>query len=195
VTSTPIRLLSRWQNSAGERVRIALNLKGIAYSYVPVSSLPAGEYRRLSPQGLLPAFDIGGRIVPQSSAILDYLEETYPSPSLLPRDPLLRAEARGFTSLIASEMHSITVQRVRRFLQSDFDLDAAHVQHWVSHWLTLGLEALEKTLRSRNGRFAFCFGEAGLGGPASRSPTQQRPPARLRSLGLSRTSHGRREMR
>lgn len=154
-----MRLLSRWQNSAGERVRIALNLKDIPYIYVPVDSLVPGEYRRLNPQGLLPALDIGGRIVPQSTAILDYLEETFPERPLLPRDPLLRAQARGFAGLIASEMHSITVQRVRRFLQSDFDLDADKVQHWVSHWLTLGLSALEETLRARNRRFIFCFSD------------------------------------
>lgn len=154
-----MRLLSRWQNSAGERVRIALNLKDIPYTYVPVGSLPPGEYRRLNPQGLLPALDIGGRIIPQSAAILAYLEEAYPLPSLLPEDPILRAQARGFAGLIASEMHSITVQRVRRFLQSDFDLDEMQVQHWVSHWLTLGLDALEETLRARSGGFVFCFGD------------------------------------
>ncbi|WP_246728022.1 glutathione S-transferase N-terminal domain-containing protein [Rhizobium leguminosarum] len=82
-----MRLISRWQNSAGERVRIALNLKGIAYHYVPVSSLEPGEYRRLNPQGLLPALDIGGHFVPQSSAILAYIEETYPDPSFCPRIP------------------------------------------------------------------------------------------------------------
>ncbi|WP_162894704.1 maleylacetoacetate isomerase [Rhizobium terrae] len=157
--SASIRLLSRWKNSAGERVRIALNLKDIPYTYVPVGSLPPGTYRRLNPQGLLPALDIGGRIIPQSSAILAYLEETYPFPSLLPADPVLRAQARGFAGLIASEMHSITVQRVRRFLQSDFDLDDTQVQHWVVHWLKLGLDGLEETLQARNERFTFCFGE------------------------------------
>ncbi|MBP2560275.1 maleylacetoacetate isomerase [Neorhizobium galegae] len=154
-----MRLLSRWQNSAGERVRIALNLKAIPYIYVPVGSLAPGEYRRLNPQGLLPALDIGGQIIPQSSAILDYLEETHPLPALLPKDPLLRAQARGFAGLIASEMHSITVQRVRRFLQADLELDPAKVHQWVSHWLTLGLNALEESLLDRNERFAFCFSD------------------------------------
>jgi maleylacetoacetate isomerase len=115
-----MRLISRWQNSAGERVRIALNLKGITYRYVPVSSLEPGEYRRLNPQGLLPALDIGGHIVPQSSAILAYIEETYPDPNLLPEDPALRAEARGFAAHIASEMHALTVQRVRQFLRDNW---------------------------------------------------------------------------
>jgi glutathione S-transferase len=70
-----LRLLSRWQNSAGERVRIALYLKQLDFTYVPVSSLPPGAYGELNPQGLLPALDVDGRIIAQSSAILDYLEE------------------------------------------------------------------------------------------------------------------------
>ena len=154
-----MRRLSRWQNSAGERVRIALNLKGIAYRYVPVSSLEPGEYRRLNPQGLLPALEIGGRVVPQSSAILAYVEETYPDPSLLPDDPVLRAEARGFAAHIASEMHSLTVQRVRHFLRDGLGRDEAEVKRWVLHWLALGFAALEETLAQREIQSPFCFGE------------------------------------
>jgi maleylacetoacetate isomerase len=153
-----MRLLSRWQNSAGERVRIALHLKAISFTYVPVSALAPGEYVRLNPQGLLPALDIDGRIIAQSSAILDYLEGTYPQPSLLPADPVVRAEARAFAALIASEMHSLSVQRVRRFLQSDMGVDDDKVATWVNHWLVLGLEALEETLRRRPIQWSFCFG-------------------------------------
>ncbi|MCH4544613.1 maleylacetoacetate isomerase [Rhizobium changzhiense] len=155
-----MRLISRWQNSAGERVRIALNLKGIAYRYVPVSSLEPGEYRRLNPQGLLPALDIGGgRVVPQSSAILSYIEETYPDPSLLPEDPALRAEARGFAAHIASEMHALTVQRVRHFLRDDLGAGEAEVKRWLAHWLSLGFTALEETLARRQSPSPFCFGD------------------------------------
>lgn len=152
-----MRLISRWQNSAGERVRIALNLKGISYSCVPIGSLEAGEYNRLNPQGLLPALDIGGRVVPQSSAILAYIEENYPDPSLLPEDPLLRAQARGFAAHIASEMHSLTVQRVRYFLQEALGGGEAEVKRWVRHWLGLGFAALEETLAQREIQSPFCF--------------------------------------
>ena len=159
-----MRLLSRWQNSAGERVRIALHLKGIPFAYAPVSSLAPGEYARLNPQGLLPALDIGGRIIAQSSAILEYLEETHPQPSLLPADPVVRAEARAFAAHIASEMHSLSVQRVRCFLQSDMGADDDKVVNWVNHWLVLGLDALEETLRRRPVQWPFSFGtEPGWG--------------------------------
>jgi maleylacetoacetate isomerase len=153
-----MRLISRWQNSAGERVRIALNLKGISYRYIPVGSLEAGEYHRLNPQGLLPALDIGGHVVPQSSAILAYIEESYPDPSLLPEDPVLRAQARGFAAHIASEMHSLTVQRVRRFLMDERGGGEAEVKRWAQHWLGLGFTALEETLAKREIQSPFCFG-------------------------------------
>ena len=154
-----MRLLSRWQNSAGERVRIALRLKGLRFTYVPVSSLAPGEYKGLNPQGLLPALDVGGRIIAQSSAILDYLEDTYPDPSLLPSEPIARAQARAFGALVVSEMHAITVQRVRRFLQHELMVDDAGVARWVRNWMALGFEALEVTLAQRTSQWPFCFGD------------------------------------
>jgi len=155
-----MRLLSRWQNSAGERVRIALRLKGLQFTYVPVTSLAPGEYKILNPQSLLPALDIEGRIIAQSPAILEYLEEMYPTPSLLPVDPVTRAQARAFGAHIASEMHAITVQRVRRFLQSELSIDEAGVDRWMQNWLSLGFTALEETLTGRETQWPFCFGDA-----------------------------------
>ena len=154
-----LRLLSRWQNSAGERVRIALYLKGLDFIYVPVSSLPPGAYRELNPQGLLPALDVDGRIIAQSSAILDYLEEVYPVPSLLPADPVTRAEARAFGAFIAAEMHAVTVHRIRAFLRSDLHVEESGVTHWARHWLVAGLIVLEKTLSRRGKDWPFCFGD------------------------------------
>ncbi|MGJ0620866.1 MAG: maleylacetoacetate isomerase [Methylocystis sp.] len=154
-----MRLLSRWQNSAGERVRIALRLKGLQFDYVPVSSLAPGAYKALNPQGLLPALDIEGRIVAQSAAILEYLEEVYPEPSLLPSEPIIRAEARAFAAHIASEMHAVTVQRVRRFLEADLAIDQTGIDRWVRHWLGLGFAALEETLSRRAVSWPFCFGD------------------------------------
>ncbi len=154
-----MRLISRWQNSAGERVRIALRLKGIDYTYIPVSSLEHGQFSELNPQGLLPALDVGGRIIAQSAAILDYLETTFPVPSLLPPDPVTRAQAKAFAALVSSEMHSLTVQRVRRFLTNEYGVDDKGVEGWVHHWLTLGLEALEATLKQRAVHSVFAFGD------------------------------------
>jgi len=155
-----LRLLSRWQNSAGERVRIALHLKGVPYEYVPVASLPSGEWRRLNPQGLMPALLVDGRPIAQSGAILEWLEETRPDPPLLPRDPLLRADARAFAALIASDLHPVNNNRVRRYLAERLGADDAAVRGWYAHWVRAAFEALEAALAARPEPWPFCFGDA-----------------------------------
>jgi maleylacetoacetate isomerase len=160
VSAPGLRLVTRWQNSAGERVRIALNLKGLAYDYVAVGALDAGTYSQINPQGLLPALLIGNEVIAQSTAILEYIEETHPEPALLPADPLPRAQARAFAQLITSDLHPINNARVRRFLEHDLHVDAAGVQDWYTHWLRVSFEALEETLRRRTAPWPFCFGEA-----------------------------------
>jgi maleylacetoacetate isomerase len=154
-----MKLISRWQNSAGERVRIALNLKSIPYQYVAAGTLPPGEYRRINPQGLLPTLEVDGRFVAQSAAILEFLEETNPQRPLLPADPIRRAEVRAFGAHIATEMHAITVSRVRQFLEADTGVTAAAVERWVAHWLTQGFVALDAALARRPVEWPFCFGE------------------------------------
>jgi maleylacetoacetate isomerase len=154
-----MKLYSRYQNSAGERVRIALNLKGISYDYVPVKSLPPGTFQRINPQGLLPTLEVAKGVISQSSAILSYLEETYPDPPLLPRDAVLRGQARAFGAYVAGEMHAITVNRVREFLAQDFSADAAALRQWSMRWFGEGFAALETTLMNRPASWRFCFGE------------------------------------
>ena len=154
-----MKLYTRWQNSAGERVRIALNLKGIAYEYVSAGSLAPGDYARINPQGLMPALEVDGRVIPQSAAILAYLEEQFPVPSLFPSDAVLRAQARAFGAIVAAEMHAITVNRVRKFLATDHHVDADGLQRWVEHWLAEGFAALEAMQAQRERARPFCFGE------------------------------------
>lgn len=154
-----MRLHTWWRNSAGERVRIALNLKGLDYEYVSVPQVSAPAYRAINPQGLIPALEVDGGIIPQSAAILAYLEETWPAPPLLPADPVLRGQARAFAQHIAAEMHAITIQRVRRFLGESLGADDNQAQAWVSHWLGLGFAALEAMLEGRERDWPFCFGE------------------------------------
>lgn len=153
-----MKLYSRWQNSAGERVRIALNLKGIPYDYVAVGSLPPGAYKRMNPQGLMPTLEVDGRFIAQSGAILEFLEETHPQPPLLPADPVLRAQARAFGAHIAAEMHAIMVSRVRGFLADGLAVDEAGVDRWVKHWTAVGFTALEAALAGRPEQWPFCFG-------------------------------------
>jgi maleylacetoacetate isomerase len=154
-----LKLYTQHRNSAGERVRIALNLKGLSYHYISVPALPPGEYRRINPQGLLPALEVDGAVIAQSPAILDFLEQRWPVPALLPSDPVLRAQALAFGAHIASEMHAITVSRVRTFLGEELDLSEDGVSRWVAHWMNEGLSALEATLATRQQPWPFCYGD------------------------------------
>jgi maleylacetoacetate isomerase len=155
--SRPV-LYTYHRNSAGERVRIALNLKGVAYDYVSAVAL-GDRYALVNPQGLMPALEIDGRGIAQSGAILEWLEETWPDPPLLPSDPLTRAQARAFGQHIAAEMHAITIMRVRRYLAEAMGANAAAIEAWQNHWMTLGLTALEAALADRPEPWPFAFGE------------------------------------
>jgi len=187
-----VQLFTQWRNSAGERVRIALHLKRIDYEYIAVGRLPAGEYARLNPQGLMPALRIGGQVIAQSTAILEFLEETWPVPALLPGDPIMRARARGFAQLITSDLHPLNNNRVRRFLAGRMGASAAMVQEWYRHWLATAFAALEASLATMPDDTPFCFGdEPGVGRPASGAADRQRPPLRLRPDALSPAVRGR----
>jgi len=155
--SRPV-LYTYHRNSAGERVRIALNLKGVAYDYVSAMAL-GDRYAQVNPQGLMPALEVEGRIIAQSGAILEWLEETHPDPPLLPADPLTRAQARGFGQHIAAEMHALTIIRVRRYLAETMGADASAIEAWQNHWMTLGFAALEAALAARPEPWPFAFGE------------------------------------
>lgn len=155
-----LTLYSNSVNSAGERVRIALGLKQLDYDYISVREIGWEAYREINPQGLMPALRIGDQIIAQSTAILEYLEETCPEPPLLPSDPVTRALARGFAQHITSEMHAVDVIRIRRFLHNSLGVDRDGLDHWQSHWFDVGFKALEELLRRRQSHWPYCYGEA-----------------------------------
>ncbi|BBK32463.1 maleylacetoacetate isomerase [Stella humosa] len=155
-----MRLYSQTRNSAGWRVRIALHWKAVPFDYVAVSGLAPGEYRRINPQGLLPALAVGGRIVAQSAAILELLEELHPAPPLLPGDPVARAEVRAFAGLIAADLHPLNNNRVRKYLAGPLGRSPAEVDGWYRHWVAVGLASLEETLAGSPVGGPFCFGPA-----------------------------------
>lgn len=158
-----LRLHNFFRNSAGHRVRIALALKGLAYEYVSVNIGPASEqksdaYLKLNPQGLVPTLEHDGRILTQSLAIIEYLEEAFPEPPILPADTLTRAQARAFAAAIAAEMHALNNSGVHRYLAGEMGLDDAKRQQWYAHWAKAGFTTLEQTLASRP-EAPFCFGD------------------------------------
>jgi maleylacetoacetate isomerase len=156
---TRLRLHTRWQNSAGQRVRIVLNLKGLVYEYVAIASPSSDAYRALNPQALMPALEIDGRVVAQSMAIIELLEELWPEPSVQPSDPLLRAEARSFAQLIVADLHPVNNNRVRRYLAETLAADAPQIAGWYRHWVRLAFASLEAQLARRPVHHRFAFGD------------------------------------
>jgi len=151
-----------WRSGTAYRVRLALALKGVAYGQA-THDLRRGEqrapdYRALAPQGLVPALEIDSTVLTQSPAILEWLEERYPDPPLLPADATDRAIVRGMAALIACDIHPINNMRVLGRLRADFAADDAAVNAWITHWIADGFAALE-TMVQRHGA-GFAFGDA-----------------------------------
>jgi len=157
------KLHGYFRSSAAFRVRIALNLKGIPYQTVPhhlrKNEQRAPAYLALNPQGLVPSLEIDGRVLVQSLAIIEYLEETVPSPRLLPEDAGARARVRALAQVVACDIHPIDNLRVLRYLRREMKQDEAAVRAWYNHWIAEGLGALEPMLREEAGTGRFCHGD------------------------------------
>jgi len=151
-------LHSAWRATAPYRVRIGLALKGVAYDYAAVNLLAGQQrepaYRAVNPQGLTPALDIGGRVLTQSLAILEWLEETYPDPPILPEGPLDRATVRSIAGVIACDIHPLNNTRVGRAL-SKMGIDQAGILDWTHGWIVDGFTALEPIVAKHGKGFAF----------------------------------------
>jgi maleylacetoacetate isomerase len=153
-----------WRSAATYRVRVALNLKGIAYHEIPID-LDLGEqdvpaFRAVNPQGAVPALiEDGLPPLTQSLAILEYLEECYPSPALLPSDARGRARVRSLASAIAADSHPLIVPRVRRYLMEQEGLDAERWRAWQTQWFREGLRTVEARLTGEAGTGQFCHGD------------------------------------
>ncbi|GAA5186172.1 maleylacetoacetate isomerase [Ferrimonas gelatinilytica] len=146
-----MKLYGYFRSSAAYRVRLALNLKGIAYESVPVNLL-AGEqrlsdYAAINPQRLVPALELdGGQVLTQSGAILEYLEQSHPEPALLPSDPLEAAQVRAWCQLIGCDIHPICNLRVLNYLKAELGVDDAGKEAWIRHWIEEGFGVLEQGL-------------------------------------------------
>ena len=161
-----MKLYSYFRSSAAYRVRIALNLKGLAYETQPIHLVKDGghnrrpEYRAINPQMRVPTLIApAGEILIQSLAIIEYLDETHPQPPLLPKDPLARAKVRALSELIACDIHPLNNLRVLQYLESTLALAQAPRDEWYRHWIATGFAALEDALGRDASRGRFCFGD------------------------------------
>ena len=147
MTQPTIRLYDYWRSSAAYRVRIALNIKGLAYTSVPVNLLASEQsaepYRAFNPQGLVPTIEIDGRRIVQSLAIIDYLDRRFPAPPLLPADPFARADAMALALIVACDIHPPLNLRMGRRLKQDLGVDDDGRARWTAHWMSEGLAAME----------------------------------------------------
>ena len=160
----PLRLYDYWRSSSAYRVRIALNLKGLAYRQMPVHLVRDGgqqnqpDYRAVNPLGLVPALVHGDRVIVQSLAICEYLEEAFEALPLLPAGASARARVRGIVQTICSEVQPLNNLSVMQYLKGDMGLDERAYRAWYAHWIERGFRAVETWLGDAAAG-AFCHGD------------------------------------
>src|ERR687890_196820 len=154
-----MKLYTYFRSSAAYRVRIALNLKGVAYEAVPVNLLKGEQrqegYRAVNPQQRVPSLDIGGATLIQSPAILEYLDEVYPEPPLLPVGAVARARVRAVAGIIGCDIHPLNNTSTLAYLKGRLGLDQAQAGEWYAHWVREGFAAVEALIEPG----PYSFGE------------------------------------
>jgi maleylacetoacetate isomerase len=158
-----MKLYGYFRSSAAFRVRIALNLKKLNYESAFIH-LRRGDQRQpgfldINPQGLVPALEVDDTLLIQSLPIIEYLDETYPEPPLLPSDAKGRARMRALAAMVACDIHPINNLRVLRYLLRPLGQDEAAVETWYNHWIAEGFGALERLLAEGGRTGRFCHGE------------------------------------
>jgi maleylacetoacetate isomerase len=164
VKGPTMKLYNFFRSSAAFRARIALNLKGVPYEAIPKvfakNEHRAAEYLALNPQGLIPALAVDGSVISQSLAIIEYLNDKYPEPPLLPADPLARAHVRSMALAIACDIHPLNNLRVLNYLRQNLGQDEDGVSRWYRHWIAAGFEGLEKQVQQHSSGRRYCFADA-----------------------------------
>ncbi|WP_269932644.1 maleylacetoacetate isomerase [Aminobacter sp. HY435] len=158
------KLYTFFRSSTSYRLRIALALKGLDWEprfvSLPRMEHRTADYMALNPQGLLPALVEDGRLFAQSLAVLEYLDETYPQPPILPKSAVDRAYVRGLSQIIGCDIHPLNNVRVLKYLKSRWQLSDDDATEWYRHWITEGFRSFEATLKASGLSGSYCLGDA-----------------------------------
>ena len=162
-----MKLHNFWRSGTSHRTRIALNLKGLSYEYIAVhlgkEAHLTEAFKAVNPQQLVPALqadELGAHVLIQSPAIIEWLEEKYPTPALLPSDPQHRAQVRALAAIVGCDIHPVNNRRILEYLRKNFGADEAAINAWCGTWITAGFDAYEALLASDTKRGGFSFGDA-----------------------------------
>jgi maleylpyruvate isomerase len=158
-----MKLYNFFRSSTSHRLRIALKLKGIATDYVAVD-LRVDEQQReafkaVNPQGLVPALDTGEKVMVQSTAIIEWLEETHPEPALLPKGADARAHVRALASIVGCDIHPVNNRRILQTLRKQFGANEETINAWCGMWVSEGFDAYEALMAADTSRGRFSFGD------------------------------------
>jgi len=158
-----MKLYSYWRSSTSYRVRIALNLKGLSYTQQPVNLLKGEQhdevYAALNPSKSLPLLEVEGQRLTQSLAIMEYLEEVFPRPALLPKDATARAHVRAMTDVVACDVHPVNNLRILKYLKDILHVSDEEKMAWMHHWFAEGFAALEAMLNASDDVGQCCYGD------------------------------------
>ena len=160
-----MKLYSFFRSGTSHRLRIALNLKGLTPDYLPVDlrvdEQAEAPFKRINPQGLVPALTLdSGETLIQSPAIIEWLEERYPTPALLPTGAEARAHVRALAAIVGCDIHPINNRRILQTLRQQFGADEAAINAWCGTWISAGFDAIEALLAQDPTRGSFCYGNA-----------------------------------
>lgn len=157
-----MKLYNFFRSGTSHRLRIALNLKGLDYDYVPVdlrkNEHQGAAFKALNPQGLVPTLVDGDQVLTQSVAIIEWLEERYPTPALLPTDVNDRAHVRALAAIVGCDIHPVNNKRILDTLRASFGADDAAINQWCGTWISAGFDAYEALLAADTRRAGFSFG-------------------------------------
>lgn len=158
-----MKLYNFFRSGTSHRLRIALNLKGVQADYLPVD-LRTGKhlesaFRAINPQGLVPVLELDdGQLLTQSPAIIEWLEEKFPMPALLPERLEDRARVRAMAAVVGCDIHPVNNRRILEYLRGTFGANEDAINAWCGTWISAGFDALEAMLSQDSGRGGFCFG-------------------------------------